>query len=391
MSQSTPSGKAPAGKPPPGKPDGPRNRKSQRKNGRTVIVRYGLMRHVGEFRHNLDSVPRPGTKVVVRSERGVDLGEVVAAVSDWECAGAITPRQLGEFLEGSGPEYPFRRGGKVLRLANAQDTIDHRHLNNSAREEAAYCREQIRQLELNMKLVTAEHLLGGERIIFYFTAEARVDFRGLVRHLAGQYRTRIEMRQIGARDEARLVADYERCGQPCCCRKFLKYLKPISMRMAKIQKATLDPSKISGRCGRLMCCLQYEDACYEELRGKLPRKNTWVRTAEHVGRVVDTQILTQLVRISLRDATTVVVANEEIIERDVEPPLQQTVPQAERSGPAGVGPGEPRAVAQRPPASYGKRRRRNSRSAGRPNLSQQQSHSDKPTKKKRKRRKEKPK
>ena len=107
---------------------------------------------------------------------------------------------------------------RLLRLANAQDLIDQRHLASSAHEEAQYCRKQIRELKLDMKLVTVEHLLGGERIIFYFTSENRVDFRELVRRLAGQYRTRIEMRQVGARDEARLVADYERCGRAAAAR-----------------------------------------------------------------------------------------------------------------------------------------------------------------------------
>jgi len=191
-----------------------------------------------------------------------------------------------------------------------------------------------------MRLVTVEHLLGGERIIFYFSSETRVDFRDLVRLLATQFRTRIEMRQVGARDEARLVADYERCGQRCCCQQFLKDLKPVSMRMAKTQKATLDPSKISGRCGRLMCCLRYEDVGYEELRKKLPRKNTWVQTAAGVvGKVVDGQIITQLVRLWLVDNTQIVVPNEEIQARDVPaPPIptfeeRRTRPERKEKGP----------------------------------------------------------
>jgi len=178
-----------------------------------------------------------------------------------------------------------------------------------------------------MKLVTVEHLLGGERIIFYFLAEHRVDFRELVHRLASQYHTRIEMRQVGARDEARLVGDYERCGQVCCCKEFLKGLQPVSMRMAKTQKATLDPSKISGRCGRLMCCLRYEDDCYRDLKKRLPHKNIWVRTDDLVGRVVATQILTQLVQVQLPNNSRVVIANEDIIERNVEPPeVPETAP-----------------------------------------------------------------
>ena len=208
------------------------------------------------------------------------------------------------YLRANGEDYPFSRRGRVLRVANAQDLNDQQHLDRSAGEVVAYCREQIKQVGLDMKLIEVEHLLGGERIVFFFTAEHRVDFRELVRHLAGRYHTRIEMRQLGARDEARLIADYERCGRRCCCQEYLKFLKPVSMKMAKMQKATLDPTKISGRCGRLMCCLRYEDSTYDELRKRLPRKGTWVRAADGtVGRVIEGQALTQLVRVALADGT----------------------------------------------------------------------------------------
>jgi cell fate regulator YaaT (PSP1 superfamily) len=293
---------------------------------KSVVVRYGLMRQIGEFRHNQPQYIPKGTKVVVRTERGVELGDVLINVKDNNSPHEeistgiyVDGGKLDQFIKGCGSNYPFRRNGRVLRTANQQDIVDFRHLNGSANEEAKYARDQIKQRKLPMKLISVEHLLGGGRIVFHFTAESRVDFRDLVRDLASQFRTRIEMRQVGARDEARLVADYERCGQRCCCQEFLKDLKPISMRMAKVQKATLDPSKISGRCSRLMCCLKYEDASYEELRKKLPRRNTWVRTHEVTGKIVDTQIITQLVRLLLPDGTQTVVATEDIIEHDVEP------------------------------------------------------------------------
>lgn len=288
---------------------------------KAVVARYGVLRSLGLFRHDLEESLRVGTKVVVRSERGLELAEVVASISETPGLGSITREQLTEHLRCGGSEYPFYRNGRLLRLANAQDLIDQRHLASSAREEAQYCRKEIRELKLDMKLVTVEHLLGGERIIFYFSSENRVDFRELVRRLASQFRTRIEMRQVGARDEARLVGDFERCGRPCCCLSFLKDLKPVSMRMAKMQKATLDPSKISGRCGRLMCCLRYEDAGYEELRAKLPRRNSYVQTrAGVVGKVLDVQVLTQLVRLLLPDGSQAVLGNEEIAEQNVSPP-----------------------------------------------------------------------
>ncbi len=326
-----------------------------------VVARYGRMRHIGLFRWTRRELPSPGARVVLRTERGVELGEVLSLVTAEPAGGAITPDRLADVIAANGPEYPFRRTGKTLRLANQQDVIDYRHLEGSARECGAFCREQIRQLALPMKLVAVEHLLGGERIIFHFTAESRVDFRELVKCLANEYHTRVEMRQVGARDEARLVADYERCGLRCCCQQFLKDLKPVSMRMAKTQKATLDPAKISGRCGRLMCCLRYEDTGYEELRKKLPRRNTWVRTPDLVGRVVEAHILTQLVKLALPDGKEVVVANEDILERDVPappPPEQKPLPErhaaaARRSPRPRPAPqaeaAEPAAQAEKPP------------------------------------------
>jgi len=321
-------GSAPAAEAPAAGPDtparpAPKKRSAKRaakagqkdQHGPSVVARYGLMRNIGRFRHNLDDAPVPGDKLVLRTDRGVELGEVVVNVGQETRYGCVTESSLADYLVANGEQYPFQREGKVLRRANAQDVIDQRHLEDSAREEAAFCREQIRQLNLSMKLVSVEHLLGGERIIFNFSAESRVDFRELVRRLAREYRTRIEMHQVGARDEARLLADYERCGRQCCCRLFIKDLKPVSMRMAKVQKATLDPSKISGRCGRLMCCLRFEDVSYEELRALLPKKNVWVRTDRHIGRVTETQILTQLVKLELPDKSQAVVSNEEIQHR----------------------------------------------------------------------------
>ena len=164
--------------------------------GKGVVARYGVVRSVGLFQHDLEGPLRVGTKVVVRSERGLELAEVLTNVTDAPAPGGITRDQLTEHLRIAGSEYPFHRKGRLLRLANDQDLIDQRHLAGSACEEAQYCRKQIRELRLDMKLVTVEHLLGGERIIFYFTAENRVDFRELVRRLANQFRTRIEMRQV---------------------------------------------------------------------------------------------------------------------------------------------------------------------------------------------------
>ncbi|MBT7171986.1 MAG: hypothetical protein HN909_09505 [Phycisphaerales bacterium] len=243
---------------------------------------------------------------------------------------AIDSDRLREYIKAEGNDYPFRRGGRILRAANPQDLIDFRHFKKSSTEASHYCKEKIAEMKLAMRLVSVEHLIGGERIIFYFNSEERVDFRILVKDLASRFRTRIEMRQVGARDEARLVADYERCGQRCCCQQYLKPLKPISMRMAKVQKATLDPSKISGRCGRLMCCLRYEDETYTTLKKNLPRKSSWIRTETLLGRVLDSQILTQLTRIALPDRTLTVVPIADIIERDLPEPSEDDLNNAVR-------------------------------------------------------------
>jgi len=178
--------------------------------------------------------------------------------------------------------------------------------------EFKFCQQRIRERNLPMKLTCVEHLLGGAKIIFYFLADGRVDFRELVKDLAQQYHCRIEMRQIGVRDEARLLADYEHCGRPLCCRAFVKKLEPVSMKMAKCQKATLDPNKISGRCGRLMCCLRFEDAVYEDLRRSLPRRGARVTTPKGPGAVVDHEILRQCVRVDLGEGQTAMFHVSEI-------------------------------------------------------------------------------
>ncbi|NBB83425.1 MAG: hypothetical protein GVY28_08465, partial [Alphaproteobacteria bacterium] len=267
----------------------------------SIVVRFGYMRQIGEFAYGGEQIPGCGTKLVVRTPRGVELAEMLTTTcANGGCGHSVTRQQMLEYIETSGgKQFPFTQEGKVLRVAAADDVREQSRLDAEKPRAISTCRRLIGELELPMKLVDVEMLLGGERIIFYFTSEGRVDFRELVRQLAGEFHTRIEMRQVGARDEARLVADYEKCGQHCCCRQFLKVLKPVSMRNAKIQKATLDPSKISGRCGRLMCCLRYEEVTYDDLRKRLPHRNSRMLTEDGPGRVIDTQILTQLVLIEL--------------------------------------------------------------------------------------------
>ncbi len=294
----------------------------------TIVVRFGYMRSIGEFKHGGNEIPGCGTKLVVRTPRGVELAEMLTTTcANGGCGHSVTRKQMLDYIEQSGgKQFPFTTEGKVLRVATADDLMEQSRLDAAKGEMIAAAKRQIKALNLDIKLVEAEVLLGGERVVFYFTSEGRVDFRDLVRALAGELHTRIEMRQVGARDEARLVADYEKCGQHCCCRQFLKVLKPVSMRNAKIQKATLDPSKISGRCGRLMCCLRYEEVTYDDLRKRLPHRKTRVLTDDGLGTVLSTQILTQLVLVELDDSSqrnAYPVENIRKVGRDEEQQIRQ--------------------------------------------------------------------
>jgi len=307
-----------------------------RERQRTMLVRYGKMGMLGQFQHHEREIAPTARHVVVHTERGLELGEIVSPFCHQRGTCSISRERINEYTRKGGSNYPLSREGRFVRFATEQDLNEQRHLDTSSQEKLHYCEELIAKHKLPMRLVTAEHLFGGDRIIYYFTAEARVDFRRLVRELAQQYQTRIEMRQIGARDEARLVADFETCGRECCCKNFLKVLQPVNMRMAKVQKATLDPSKISGRCGRLKCCLRYEDAVYSELVKRLPKLGVWVKTEHGLGQVLDTQPLTQLVRIRLEVGRVIAMSAEEILER-----YTRQKPQQDQAGSASVKPAAP--------------------------------------------------
>jgi cell fate regulator YaaT (PSP1 superfamily) len=210
------------------------------------IVRYGAMRLLGVFSAPAEQHFTRGTRVIARTDRGLEAGEVLCDA---------TPEAV-EKLSDPG-------GGQILRAMTPEDRHELVRLRQQAQQQFEVCRRHIERLDLKMNLIDVEHLFGGERIVVYYLAENRVDFRELVRVLAGEFQTRIEMRQIGVRDEAKLLADYGDCGCPVCCNTHLVEMPPVSMRMAKLQKATLDPTKISGRCGRLKCCLRYEYESYE--------------------------------------------------------------------------------------------------------------------------------
>jgi len=166
-----------------------------------------------------------------------------------------------------------------------------------------------------MELVDVEHIFGGERIVFYFLAEKRVDFRDLVKDLAREYKTRIEMRQIGVRDEAKLLADYGDCGKPVCCNSHMTSMPPVSMRMAKLQKSTLDPSKISGRCGRLKCCLRFEQDVYDEFQRQMPPPGERILTRKGQGHVLSQEILARKLLVQFEDGRRVIVEADEVLTR----------------------------------------------------------------------------
>ncbi|HEX2971185.1 MAG TPA: regulatory iron-sulfur-containing complex subunit RicT, partial [Tepidisphaeraceae bacterium] len=225
---------------------------------RSVVVSYGHLRLLGEFAYDGDTRPCCGAKVVLRTRRGTELGQVMTTTCpEYSCSRSITREQLQTYIGNSGAsDYPFSNDGRVLRIATPEDLQEQARIEQERSKYLTACDALVAEMQLPMKLVDVELLLGGEMATFFFLSENRVDFRNLVKQLAAQFHTRIQMHQVGARDEARLVADYETCGQHCCCRQFLKVLRPVNMGAAKMQKATLDPSKISGRCGRLKCCLR---------------------------------------------------------------------------------------------------------------------------------------
>ncbi len=257
------------------------------------------MRVLGIFAP-VDERPYPrGTQVIVRTDRGLEVGEVLCEA---------TPR-AAESLRS-----PPR--GQIFREMTPEDANELKRLRAQERQEYQTCLQCIEKLGLEMQLVDVEHLFGGERVVVYYLAEGRVDFRELVRMLASEFQTRIEMRQIGVRDEAKLMADFGDCGKDVCCNTHLTEMPPVSMKMAKLQKATLDPTKISGRCGRLKCCLRYEYEMYERLQHDLPPIGSLVTTAEGRAKVVGHEILASQVLVETEDRRRKLVCLSNLVARD---------------------------------------------------------------------------
>ncbi|HEY4235180.1 MAG TPA: regulatory iron-sulfur-containing complex subunit RicT [Lacipirellulaceae bacterium] len=275
------------------------------------IVRHGVMRNLGVFSTRGGDALVRGQQVIARTSRGLESGEVLCEATDDSVVHLIDPQQ-----------------GQILRSLNDDDVRDLRKMFEQERREYAICAERIKELNLDMRLADVEHLYGGERVVIYYLAEGRVDFRELVKILAKEFQTRIEMRQIGVRDEAKLLADYGDCGKPVCCNTHLSEMPPVSMKMAKLQRATLDPSKISGRCGRLKCCLRYEYDTYQELQRDLPPVGADVITTTGRARVLAQEILAGQVLIETEDMRRVVINAADVLtvlkrakkQRDVQQP-----------------------------------------------------------------------
>ena len=236
-------------------------------------VRYGKMRMVARFKTDREDL-RTRDHCVIRTDRGKEVGEVLSPLQP--IPDSLPPESLWDVIRRAGPE-------DLQHAARLEQESVPRAIQT--------CRELIQKLNLPMKVKSVDYVWGGERVIFYFTSGTRVDFRELVRLLASEFRTRIELKQVGARDEARLVGDAGHCGLELCCRGHLKELGGITMDMAKIQKHTADPSKITGRCGKLLCCLRYEYTAYTESRDLLPPRGTRLETKKGKGIVVDQNML----------------------------------------------------------------------------------------------------
>lgn len=227
-----------------------------------------------------------GDEVIIDTARGAEYGF---------CAGGnhTVPQEL--------VVQPLR---SVIRVATDADKQTRKEF--KAKEESAFesCQKKIQEHKLEMKLVSSEYSFDGSKIVFYFTADGRVDFRDLVKDLASMFRTRIELRQIGVRDEAKMLGGLGICGRPFCCKQFLDDFQPVSIKMAKTQSLSLNPTKISGTCGRLMCCLKYEQDAYEDLIKTSPKQDSIVNTCDGMGTVTETNLLKQTVKVRLDQDTS---------------------------------------------------------------------------------------
>ena len=224
-----------------------------------------------------------GDKVIVETSRGIELGTAVSGIRE------IDESELHSELK------------SVVRLATPEDIAHHEENARLEKEAFDICLEKIKAHGLDMKLVEVEYTFDGSKILFYFTADGRVDFRELVKDLAMVFHTRIELRQIGVRDESKTLGSVGVCGRSLCCAQWLEEFVPVSIKMAKEQGLSLNPTKISGACGRLMCCLKYEQDVYEELINEMPKPEQKIKTPDGIGTVVSVSLLRGIVKAAIEN------------------------------------------------------------------------------------------
>lgn len=239
----------------------------------------------------------PGDPVIVETEKGLGFGKV-----------AVAPKTL----EGPPPKKPLK---KVFRKATEKDFSRRRKNKQLEKKAHEYCLKCIRELGLEMNLFSVESTFDASRLTFFFTADGRVDFRQLVKMLVKQFRVRIEMRQVGIRNQAKMCGGIGRCGREFCCSTFMDKFDPVSIRMAKDQGLSLNPTKISGQCGRLMCCLTFENKVYQELRAQFPRMGKIVKTKQHTGKVIRFNFLKKKIALRIEGNQEVEVGLDDIIKR----------------------------------------------------------------------------
>ncbi|MBR6252360.1 MAG: stage 0 sporulation family protein [Clostridia bacterium] len=229
-----------------------------------------------------------GDNAIVETARGIELGEV-----------AVANRMMNE-------DKIIASLKKAIRVATPEDNKIFKENEKKAQEAFKVCEEKIAKHKLDMKLIDVEYTFDSSKLLFYFTADTRIDFRELVKDLAAIYKTRIELRQIGVRDEVKMLGGYGMCGRELCCVNHLTDLNPVSIKMAKEQGLSLNPTKISGSCGRLMCCLKHEQEVYEEKLSRLPNVGAIVNTPEGKGTVDDVQVLSEILTVKIeKDDTTI--------------------------------------------------------------------------------------
>lgn len=229
---------------------------------------------------NLDI--KQSQNIIVETARGIEFGECV-----------ITPKEVDE----SEIVSPLKN---VIRIASEDDIKKHKENKEKEKEAFNVCLDKIQQHNLKMKLIDVEYTFDNNKVIFYFTADGRVDFRELVKDLAAIFRTRIELRQIGVRDEAKMIGGLGPCGRTLCCSTFLGDFAPVSIKMAKEQNLSLNPTKISGICGRLMCCLNYEQDTYEQIRIRLPKVESIVNTPYGKGEVISNSVVKEKMKVKIK-------------------------------------------------------------------------------------------